>query len=194
MPKRDQPPQGPPTTGKPGTRSEQQHVAPGVLQPPGQRGQQAVRRKRRRRLQPDRDAHGNPVCVLCGQPTHPEHPNSPHCQQHYREARTEAQRKSRKAAADFEALADRVADAGDRTDVHISSRGVILLASAVAELREARGDLLAAYAEAQSLTSDFAPGNTADFYLARLVVLKKAVEDFNEVLAPILRRPQENRD
>lgn len=130
---------------------------------------------------------------MCGKPNHPDHPLSPHCKEHYDKARLDSQRKSREDRKAFEQLADTIVgddNAAFDDDVHISARGTVLLAAKVRELREARGDLLAAYAQARSLTNDFTPGNTADFYLAQLTELKQAIEDFNEVLAPVLRRPQ----
>lgn len=73
--------------------------------------------------------------------------------------------------------------------MHVSTRGTVLLAGRVAELREARGDLLTAYAQARSLTNDFTDlANTPNFYLAQIVALKQGIEDFNELLGPVLRR------
>lgn len=43
--------------------------------------------------------------------------------------------------------------------------------------------------EVRRATNDFAPGQSADFYLKQVVVLKEAIEDLNDVLGPVLRRP-----
>lgn len=44
------------------------------------------------RLRPD----GSPGCILCDQPQHPDHPRSPYCVRHWKQARLESQRRSRR--------------------------------------------------------------------------------------------------
>lgn len=208
MPERGTPPAGSRRGPRPTTDGPAQHDAgrPSGGAPAGRpEGERArlrqepqpqaptARPARRTRPKPRRNDRGELICLLCDILIDPDHPTRAYCDRHKREVRAKTYRKSRDKAAAYDAYVDLLVD-GDgpsfRDGVHSGSRGIIVLADKVTELRAALGDLMSALVAARSVTDGFKPGNTAEFYRVQLVDLASAVEDMNEVFGRALRRPR----
>ena len=137
-------------------------------------------------------------CVECGEPTDPKFPNSPYCEQHRKAARSASQSKSRAKSRAGQDLIER-ASAGNRhrsgPHAYSGPKGLALLPDASQDVRDAFGALISAATNARSLSDVSNPEDPKHLgrYRDLLSELIRSVEDFNEVLGPILYAPTEPR-
>jgi hypothetical protein len=164
-----------------------------IRQEPQRQAQTSEKPVRRTRPKPRRNAQGELICLRCDILIDPEHPTRAYCDKHKSEVRAETYQKSRDRAAAYDAYVDLLVD-GDgpsfQEGVHSGSRGIVVLADKVTELRAALGELMSALVAVRSVTDGFRPGNTAEFYRVQLADLATAVENMNEVVGRALRRPR----
>ena len=139
------------------------------------------------------DRDGNPLCIRCRQPNDPDHPRSAYCVRHRAEQTAQTQKESRARSEAAALMVDTIAS-NDRhrlaDDFYSGPDGIALLPPKAGHLLASLGGLVSALMEVRRATEDFAPGQSAEFYLAQVVVLKDAIEDINAVLGPVLRPPR----
>lgn len=133
--------------------------------------------------------------MLCDEPNHPDHPNSPHCVEHYAQARADSVAGSRERDRQAEDLMRVLDDPTEHTFVEVSyagPRGIAMLPGKATEIREQYGRLLAAVELARVNTHDLAGRSTTspdvEWALTQLRDVAAAVRDLNEALAPVLYR------
>jgi len=147
--------------------------------------------RKRTRAKPNHDRDGNPICIVCGGPNDPEHPNSPYCVEHRAKARRDSVRLSRQRGKDADKLIAVVTNGREHEfhdNVYSGPSGIVFLPEKANELRADLGVLLSALSKAKSETATFTLPLGEEAYRLQIVALAEAVENYNEVLSPVLRR------
>lgn len=134
--------------------------------------------------------HGERLCIDCGQPNDPDHPNSPRCPRHRRERRRHSEAASRARKQRAQELLRSVAANHHllSADHYAGPEGMVLLAGRYAEVRDAYGQLLSALAQARRNLEVNDPNNPRHltFFRSTLAQLIRDLEDFNEVVRPLV--------
>lgn len=138
--------------------------------------------------------NGERLCIDCGQPNDPEHPNSPRCRTHRRAQRRQSEARSRQRSRQVDELLASANPHQHRISAnnYAGPRGLVLSPDRYVEVQEAYGQLLSGLTQARRNLDVRDPDDTRHlrFIRSTLSELIQQIEDFNEAVRPHIYPPR----